>query len=81
MHCIGTVRNNYLLKPQATSRKHRCSGRGYSYSPAKRVIQTGADHIRFKKDILFTGGAARNTGMVKATKGSLGGGSNGSGGL
>jgi len=39
------------------------------YSLAKRVIQTGeAASIRFKKDIVFSGGVARNTGMVRATK-------------
>lgn len=39
------------------------------YSLAKRVIQTGeAAGIRFKKDIVFSGGVARNTGMVRATK-------------
>lgn len=31
-----------------------------------------AANIRFKKDIVFSGGVARNTGMVKATKDLLG---------
>ncbi|MGB6872606.1 MAG: hypothetical protein WBE46_00445 [Dehalococcoidia bacterium] len=43
------------------------------YSLAKRVIRMGkAANIRFKKDIVFSGGVARNTGMVKATKDLLG---------
>ncbi len=40
---------------------------GMHYSLAKRVIQMGkAANIRFKKDIVFSGGVAKNIGMVKA---------------
>jgi predicted CoA-substrate-specific enzyme activase len=46
---------------------------GMHYSLAKRVIQMGkAADIKFKKDIVFSGGVARNTGMVKAIKDLLG---------
>jgi len=43
------------------------------YSLAKRLIQMGkAANIRFKKDTVFSGCVARNTGMVKATEDLLG---------
>lgn len=46
---------------------------GMHYSLAKRVIQMGKTaNIRFKKDIVFSGGVARNIGMVKATEDLLG---------
>lgn len=43
------------------------------YSLAKRVIQMGKTaNITFKKDIVFSGGVARNIGMVKAIEDLLG---------
>lgn len=46
---------------------------GMHYSLARRVIQMGkAANIRFEKDIVFSGGVARNTGMVKAIEDLLG---------
>jgi len=46
---------------------------GMHYSLVRRVIQMGkAASIRFKEDIVFSGGVARNTGMVKALEDLLG---------
>lgn len=46
---------------------------GMHYSLAKRVIQMGRlASIGFKKDIVFSGGVARNTGMIKAIEDLLG---------
>jgi predicted CoA-substrate-specific enzyme activase len=46
---------------------------GMHYSLARRVIQMGkAANIKFKKDVVFSGGVARNTGMVKAIENLLG---------
>jgi len=46
---------------------------GMHYSLVRRVIQMGKTaSIRFKKDIVFSGGVARNTGMVKALEDLLG---------
>jgi len=46
---------------------------GMHYSLAKRVIQMGkAANIRFSKDIVFSGGVAKNVGMVKAIEDLLG---------
>jgi len=46
---------------------------GMHYSLAKRVIQmAGTANIKLKKDIVFSGGVARNIGMVKAIKDLLG---------
>jgi len=46
---------------------------GMHYSLVRRVIQMGkAANIGFKKDIVFSGGVAKNTGMVKALEDLLG---------
>ena len=46
---------------------------GMHYSLAKRVIQMGkAANIRFSKDVVFSGGVAKNVGMVKAIEDLLG---------
>lgn len=46
---------------------------GMHYSLVKRVVQMGKGvSIKFNKDIVFSGGVARNTGMVKALEDLLG---------